>query len=312
MVWIKVKRILKAGFVNFWRNSWVSLATVLIMTVTLFVIGSLLFDRLILVSTLDQMREKVDISVYFKTGAQESDILALKNEVEKIPEVKVVEYISAEESLRRFKDRHQDNALITQSLEEVGENPLPAVINIRAKEPSQYESVAKFLDVKSETDAGMIIDKINYFQNKKVIDSLAEIIDSAEKSGTVRSFVLMIISILVIFNTIHIAIFNAREEIGVMRLVGASGKFVSGPFIVEGIIYGIISSIMTMVIFYPLTRWFGPMFLSGPMTGFVFSQVDVFKYYISNFGQIFTILFLVGTGLGAFSSYVAVRRYLKV
>ncbi len=306
MMWIKAKRVIKAGFINFWRNGWVSLATVLIMVVTLFTIGSLIFSRAILGSMVAQIQDKVDISVYFKTDSQEQDIIAFKDKISKLGEVKGVEYISAEQVLNNFKERHKENAMITQSLEELGTNPLGATLNIKAKESSQYEAVAKFLDAESQAPTGSIIDKINYYQNKTVIDRLTKIIDSAKNLGSILSIILVIISIIVTFNTIRLAIYISREEIGVMRLVGASGRFVSGPFIVEGIMYGVISSIITMVLFYPLTIWL------GPMTENFFSGVNLFKYYISNFGQIFLLLLFIGATLGAISSFIAVRRYLKV
>lgn len=292
----------------------VSLVAVLIMTVTLFVIGSLIFDRAVLMSTLNDLQDKVDVSVYFKTTAEEEDIINIKEKLEKLSEVKNVEYISQEKALEEFKERHKDNALILQSLEELGDNPLGAVLNIKAKMSSQYESIAKFLEGYSTAGDGdsLGIDKVNYYDNKLIIDRLTEIIDSTQKSGVVRSVVLIIISFLVIFNTIRLAIYSAREEIGVMRLVGASNRFISGPFVVEGILYGIISSVITMAIFYPITRWLGPVFLSGPLGRLVFSNIDIFNYYLSNFFQVFVILLLTGTIIGAASSLIAVRRYLKV
>lgn len=306
MIWIKAKRVIKAGFVNFWRNGWISLATVLVIVITLFTIGSLIFSRAILGSMISQIQDKVDISIYFKTDAEESDILALKDSVSKLPEVKSAEYVSAEQSLENFKERHEDNALIMQSIEELGENPLGAMLNIKTKETSQYDSVAKYLESQSGTAGGSMIDKINYYQNKKVIDRLSKILDSAKTLGTAISVILVIISIIIAFNTIRLAIYISREEIGVMRLVGASDRFVRGPFIVEGVIYGAISSIIAMIIFYPLTLWL------GPMTDNFFSGINIFQYYVANFGQIFLILFLLGVSVGAFSSYIAVKRYLKV
>lgn len=306
MIWIKAKRVIKAGFVNFWRNGWISLATVLVMVITLFTIGSLIFSRAILGSMISQIQDKVDISIYFKTDAEESDILALKDSVSKLPEVKSAEYVSAEQSLENFKERHEDNALIMQSIEELGENPLGAMLNIKTKETSQYDSVAKYLESQSGTAGGSMIDKINYYQNKKVIDRLSKILDSAKTLGTAISVILVIISIIIAFNTIRLAIYISREEIGVMRLVGASDRFVRGPFIVEGVIYGAISSIIAMIIFYPLTLWL------GPMTDNFFSGINIFQYYVANFGQIFLILLLLGVSVGAFSSYIAVKRYLKV
>jgi cell division transport system permease protein len=306
MIWIKIKRIIKAGFINFWRNGWISLATILIMVITLFSIGSLFFSRAILGTILSQIQDKVDISIYFKTDTSEQDILSLKNSISKLAEVKSIEYISAEQALADFKERHKDNALITQSLEEIGKNPLGAILNVKAKETSQYETIAKFLEAESNSPSGSGIDKINYFQNKTVIDRLSKILDSAKNLGGIISIILVIISVIITFNTIRLAIYISREEIGVMRLVGASGKFVSGPFIVEGVIYGVISAVITVVLFYPLVLWL------GPITESFFSGINLFHYYISNFGQLFLILLLTGTVLGGLSSFIAIRRYLKV
>ena len=167
MIFTKIKRVMKAGFVNFWRNGWVSLAAILVVVITLFTIGSLIFSRAVLESALNHIQDKVDISVYFKNDADEKDVLALKDSVAKLSEVKSVEYVSAVKSLEDFKERHKDNATLLQSIEELDKNPLGAVINIKAKQISQYGSVAKFLEGKSETPGDSIIDKVNYFQNKK-------------------------------------------------------------------------------------------------------------------------------------------------
>ncbi len=287
---------------NFWRNGWVSLATILVMVVTLFVIGSLIFVRVLLSSTLAQVEDKVDITVYFKTDANENDILAVKDSLSKLNEVKSINYISAEDALNDFKQRHANNALITQSLEELESNPLGANLNIKAKSPSQYESIARFL----ESSAAPSIDKINYRQNKVVIERLSNILTASENLGIGITLVLSIIAVLVAFNTIRLAIYTSKDEISVMRLVGASSRYIKGPFVVGGIMCGLFAAVFTMIIFYPLTLWLGPLaekFFSGP---------NLFAYYISNFFQIFALLILAGVGLGALSSFIAVRKHLKV
>lgn len=306
MMLTKVKRVTKAGFVNFWRNNWVSLAAVLVVVITLFTIGSLIFARAILGSVLAQVQNRIDISVYFKTDANEEDILALRDLVLKLNEVKSAEYVSAEEALANFRERHKDNALISQSLEELAGNPLGAALNIKAKEISQYESIANFLNAEDGAFDSSIVDKINYFQNKKVIERLSVILDSTKNLGLIASLILIGISFLVTFNTIRLAIYAAREEVEVMRLVGASNRFVSGPFIVEGVMYGAVSAVAVMVLFYPFTLWV------GARVGRFFGDINIFEYYISNFGQIFLILLAIGAALGAVSSFIAVRRYLKV
>lgn len=302
MFWAKAKRIIKAGFINFWRNGWVSLATILVMVITLFVIGGLIFGRALLNFTLVQLEDKVDITVYFKAGAEEEDILSVRDRLIKLNEVENVNYVSAQEALDEFKQRHVNNALITQSLDELGENPLGANLNIKAKEASQYESISRFL----EASAISSIDKINYRQNKVIIERLSNILSASRNSGIGIALVLSAIAILVAFNTIRLAIYTSKDEITVMRLVGASSRYIRGPFIIEGIMHGLVAAVFTIVIFYPLTYWL------GPMAQKFFGGLDLFAYYISNFFQLFAILILVGVLLGSFSSFIATRRYLKV
>ncbi|MDD4989501.1 MAG: permease-like cell division protein FtsX [Candidatus Pacebacteria bacterium] len=308
MLWVKVKRVFRAGFTSFWRNGFVSLASVLVLVVTLFVIGSLIFASATLSSTLTQIQNKVDINVYFTTTATEDDILALKKTLEALPEVAHVDYISRDQALANFKEKHQTDQLTLQALDELGDNPLGAVLNIKAKDPSQYEGIAAFLDGKNalSSDGNTIIDKVNYLQNKVAIDKLTRIIQAGQKLGFTLTIILAIISVLITFNTVRLAIYTAREEISVMRLVGASNKYIRGPFVVTGIFYGLISAIITLVLFYPLTYWL------GPKTENFFTGINIFDYYKANFGQIFLIITLSGIFISAVSSFLATRKYLKI
>jgi len=305
MLLIKIKRVFKSGFINFFRNGSVSLATVLISVLTLFTLGSLVFGRAVLLYTLEQVQNKVDISVYFKSDAPEEEVLAMKGSIEKLSEVNNVAYVSRDQAIEDFRNRHKDNALILQSLDELTENPLGAVLNIRAKQPSQYETIATFLKKSSQQD-NSIIDKTNYFQNKMAIDRLINIFTVTKEIGVGVSLALILVAFLVTFNTIRLAIYTSREEIGVMRLVGASNKFISGPFIIEGVVGGVISAIISTLLFYPLALWL------APKTKVFFGGIDLLQYYISNFFQLFGILLFAGIALGAFSSLIAIRRHLKV
>ena len=305
MIITNIKRVFKAVVVNFFRNGSVSLATVLISVLTLFTLGSLIFGRAVLLYTLDQVQNKVDISVYFRSDALEEEILTMKQSIEQLGEVKMVEYVSRDQAIADFKEKHKDNALILQSLDELGVNPLGAVLNIKAKQPSQYESIADFLKKASQQD-NSIIDKTNYFQNKMAIDRLTNIFAVSKSIGIGISLALLIVSLLITFNTIRLAIYTSREEIGVMRLVGASNRFISWPFVVEGVVGGVIASIVATAAFYPLVLWF------GPRTKDFFGGIDLLQYYASNFFSFFGVLLGTGTVLGVISSFIAVRRYLKV
>ncbi len=306
MFWINIKRIIRSGFVNFWRNGFVSLASILVITITLFLIGSLIFFSAVLNFALEELRNKVDINVYFTTVADEKEILALKGNLESLAEVASVEYTSREQALEEFRLRHENDFLTLQALEELGENPLGASLNIRATDTSQYESIARFLENVGAFEEGgtSIIDSVNYNQNKVAIERLGRVIDGAETLGIAIIIVMAAVSIVIVFNTVRLAIYTSREEISVMRLVGAENRFIRGPFMIEGFLYGIFSAVVSLIIFYPVTAWMG-----GATERF-FGGINVFDYYLANFGQIFLIIIVSGIVLGVISSYIAVRRYL--
>lgn len=285
-----------------------SLSTVLVMTVTLFVIGSLLFSNALLNASLSELQDKVDVNVYFLTSASETDILSLKKSLEALPEVAVAEYVSRAQALDNFKKRHENDALTLQALDELGDNPLGAVINIRAKETSQYEGIAKFLEGKEvlSKDGVSIIEKVNFYQNKAAIDKLTRLIDSSERLGIAVALILSVLSVLIAFNTIRLIIFISREEISVMRLVGASNKYIRGPFVVSGVMYGVVAAVITLIVFVPVTYWL------GSATNQFFSGINLFNYYLDNFVSVGLVLVGSGVVLGAVSSFLAVRRYLTV
>ncbi|MFZ3019958.1 MAG: permease-like cell division protein FtsX [Minisyncoccia bacterium] len=302
------RRIFKTGFFNFWRNGFVSLSSIVVMVVTLSVIGGLIFLSAILNSTLTEIKNKVDINVYFVTSAGESAILNLKKTIEAIPEVSQVTYTSREQALSDFKEKHSNDEITLQALDELGDNPLGATLNIRAKDPSQYENIAKFLTNQTALSNGgdTIIDKVNYFQNKTAIDRLSKLIDSARRLGFTTTLVLSIVSVIITFNTIRLAIFISKDEISVMRLVGAEQSYIRGPFMVAGVMYGAVAAIITLVMFFPITFWLG-----GATQNF-FIGLNIFTYYLKNFGEFFLILVGAGALIGAVSSIFATRKYLKV
>ena len=305
--WTTAKRVARYGFVGFIRNGFVSLAAVLIMTITLFVVAGLMISGAALNSVLQQLTNKVDVTVYFITNATEGQIMEMKKAVESLPQVASATYVSREEALAQFQARHQNDQLTMQALQELGGNPLGASLEIRAKETSQYEAIAKYLEAQqaARSDAGVAIEKVNFYQNKTAIDRLTNIIETTKRLGIAISIILGLASLLIAFNTIRLAIYTARDEIGVMNLVGASRWFVRGPFVIAGILYGAISGFIVLLILYPLTLWL------GPGTERFLGSFNVFTYFIGSFPTLFFVIMGSGIALGALSSYLAVRRYLR-
>ncbi len=306
MQFFDLKRITKGGLLNFWRNGVVSFASVLVMTITIGVITSIIFFQAILGFTLIELEKKVDVAVYFYPGSSESNILSLKEKIDGIPEVKEVNYISSDEALEQFKERHKEDQGTLLSLEELDSNPLGASLEIQAIDPEHYETISDFFDqgiALSSTDLS-IIDKVNYNENKLVIDRLLSLKEGARKLGLILTIVLVSISVIITFNTIRLTIYMSRNEIGVMRLVGAEDGYINGPFMIEGVLYGLIAALINTAIFLPVTLWAGSRLED-------FLGLNLFTYYMSNFVQIFVISILVGTALGALSSFLAARKYLK-
>ena len=221
----------------------------------------------------------------------------------------MVTYTSREEALEAFKERHANDQSILAALEELGENPLGATLNVKARDPSQYGSGAEFLesgDTASSSGGITIIDSVNYFQNKTAIDRLAKIIASADKFGLALTVFLVIVSVLIAFNTIRLTIYIAREEISVMRLVGASTSYIQGPFVVLGVIYGLSAAIITLLVLLAVTYWLG-----GVLGSFLV-DFNIFSYYLRNFLEIALIIIGSGALIGAFSSTLDIRKYLKI
>lgn len=308
MFWTNIKRIVSSGFMNFWRNGVVTFSSVLVMTITIFGIGSLIFLGAILNASLQEIQDKVDVNVYFKPGIEEKSVLKVQEDLESLSEVKETEYISESDALENFKIRHSDDQLTLQALEELDENPLGAMISVTANETSQYENIASFLKENykvEDPNSDSVIDKINFFQNQEAIERLSEIIDSTQRLGFAVIIALAILSVMIMFNTTRLAIYTAKDEIAVMRLVGASDSYIKWPFVVEGFMHGTLATVIALILFYPLTAWM------GSATGNFFGNINVFDYYISNFGEMFFLLLACGVFLGGFSSFLSVRRYLK-
>ena len=306
-LWLNIKRVGRYGLIGFIRNGFISLSAILIMAITLFVIATLVIGGAALNVTLTQLTEKVDVNVYFTTAAPEEKILELKKMLEALPEVASVAYINREQALVEFRERHKNDQLTLQALDELSDNPLGATLSVRAKETAQYESIAKFLSDQQEknAEAAEAIDKVNFYQNKTAIDRLTNIIDTTKRAGYIFAIILGLASLLIAFNTIRLAIYTARDEIGVMNIVGAGRWYVRGPFMIGGVLYGVVSALVVLLLLYPFTLWIGP--ASERFLG----TFNAFNYFVDAFPLIFSLIMATGIALGALSSYLAVRRYLR-
>ena len=301
-----IKRIFKSGWLSFSRDNGLVATTCFIMVMTILLATSIFLFQDVSRFLISTIQEKADISVYFKDIALEEDILSIKEEISEIPEVKTVNYISKEKALEEFTKRHEDDQVLMESLEQVGENPFSAALNIKAITAGQYQVVANFLEETLSLSKQDLIEKVDYYQRKPVIDKIFALTSSIRRAGISLAIILAIVAIIVTFNTIRLAILNQKEEIKVQRLVGASNWFIRGPFLVQGAISGVFAAIICFLIF-SLTCWF-----FSPKIEILFSGLNIWSFFIANFFMIILIQLATGIGLGIISSAIAVRKYLKI
>jgi cell division transport system permease protein len=294
-------RIIKYGIQSFKRNVLTSVATVVVMVLALLMFQGLILFNMLTNNAVQSLEDKIDISVYFKTTTTEDTILNISRSLESLTTVRSVTYISREEALKIFQEKKEGDPIISQALEELGENPLLASLNIKAKDPGEYGAIAKSV----AEGFGEYIDKISYDESQAAIERLNKIITTAERLGFALTIFLALTAILVTFNTIQLAIYSNREEIGIMRLVGASNVFIRGPYVVEAVVFGIIAAVVSMAVIAPMVHTVSP-YLSS------FLEQDI---QVQFYGSFFSFLFyqlLFGIGLGALSGIIAIRRYLKI
>lgn len=296
-------RIIKYGIQSFLRNGWQSIPTLSVMTLALFVFLNLMVFNVLTKNALLLLRDKIDISVYFQSSAPEDDILKLKRSLESLSEVKDVQYISKAEALTNFQERHKDDETISQALNVLDENPLSASLNIKAGDPKDYPVIASYLN---GDNFKPIVDQVTYNQNQLVINRLASMVDTAQRTGIALTVILAIIAVLVTLNTIILTIYSSRDEIGVMRLVGAGNKFIRGPYIVQGMLYGILAAVISLMIVAPL------IYLAAPYVKILMPEINLQSYFYNNLLALFGYQLIFGTVLGTVSSVIAVSRYLKL
>lgn len=297
-------RVIKTGLTNFVRNIWLSVAATMVMTITLVIFGTLFLLFVLTNYSLSTIQNTVDISIYFKSGLAEEQITKIKNNIQSDPKVKDVTYVSAADAFNNFKAVHQNDQLITQSLNELNDNPLPATLHIKTYQLDDYPVVAQKLESDQYKD---FIDKVNYEDNRAIIDRLNKILKFIIAFGLGLVAVFSVIAILVIFNTITLTIYNRKEEVEIMRLVGATNWYIRGPFLTESTLYSIFSTIISGVLFIPIFTKILP-----KITEYVNPQLNVYNHNIFNFWYLILILFVLAMVLSTVSTMLAIRKYLKI
>lgn len=295
-------RVFKLGLINFWRNGWLSFIATLIMTLTLLIVFVFLIFNLVIRETTKSIEEKMDLSVYFTDEAKDDEIYILQSQVKMRPEVKTIHYVSKEEALIKWQELNISQKVKEQVTSE--ENPLPRSLEIKVISPDKIESVANYLSLDKFKS---IVSKISYQQNKDIVQKLIKITAFSEKVGFVLSIVFVTISILVILNTVKLAIHIRRDEIEVMRLVGASDFFVRMPFIIEAFLYSLFATLLSLLLIGIGLSYISP--LISNYLGDV--SLNLNGYFTSHLFVIFILELVISSIISVSCSLISIRRYLK-
>lgn len=302
-MFLVLARTFKESLINFWRNGWLSVAAVSVLVMSLYVVGMVFIMVMTADNILKNVEDRINVSIYFKSDTDESRILEIKQNLESYSEIKSINYVSKDQALEDFKRNNADEPVIIRSLEEIGENPLLPSLVIKANNPSQYQTISDYVSNSQFKDE---VSRVNYGKNKEIISKLNNIIFQIKKIGVILASIFGTVSLLIIFNTIRITIYTHRQEIEVMRLVGASNTFIRLPFIFEGIIYGITAMVFALILLF-ITLKFATPYISSAIPA-----QNLMSFYLNNTGVLLGIQGAFGVFLGIASSWIAVRKYLKI
>ncbi|MBX4190604.1 permease-like cell division protein FtsX [Candidatus Saccharibacteria bacterium] len=305
--YITAERIIKNGFINFGRNIWLAIAAIAMMAITLTILLFAIIANATFTHTINDLTSHIDIVEYLKDDVtkpqRDKQMAQLKN----LPNVKAVEYTSKEQALKSYEQLNANNPTLLAAISET-DNPLPASITIKPLDPNKIQDIQNFLD--KPIQKALQSDPTSYSGDRKAaIDKITAATHFFQQAGIVGIVVFIVISMLIIFNTIRMAIFNRRDELIIMRLLGASTAFIRGPFVVETMLYGAVSATISLLVCWSLFK-----VASSTLQASSLGLLDISyssNYFNKHLISILTIQITVGILIGAASSGVATRRYLR-
>ncbi len=306
--WITFLRMVRYGANNFSRNAWLTIAATAVMTITLLIIFMTVAARSTLVTTVEDIRSKVDISIYLQNDTTQSDADKIIGQIRQLPSVRSVSYITASQARTQYA---KDNASNSATLDALNEaiNKFPATVRVNLYDINKTQELQNFVATNKDLKTHIDTEREPSFAGPRraAIQNIGRWIDFADRAGLIASIVFVIISSLIVFNTIRMAIFNRKEEIQMMKLIGADRSFIRGPFIVEAVVYGFIAAV--------LATGLGMAMLYSAKDKLLSYQVAIqptISFLVSYIGIILLSMIAIGAIIGVLSSLLATRRYLKI
>lgn len=300
-----ILRSVRFGILNFGRNIWLSAATVLVLTLALISVNALVSLNVLGRTALETLRSRIDVSVHFKPDVDEARVQTVRIALLALPEVAAIRYVSPAESLDSFSKTYGSDQAVLASLNEVGANPFGAALVIQGRDLKSYPKIMSTLE--DPQFASLIEDK-DYDNRQAMIARLESISSRVALGGLAVSALFALIALLIVFNTVRVSIYTHREEIGIMRLVGASDWFIRMPFYVEAVLSSVVALLVCTGMLLPALMFAGPYvarFMGTP-------DADLLLFYRSNAFQVFGLEFLAIAALAVLTTKAAAAKYLRV
>jgi cell division transport system permease protein len=301
------ERLLKAGCINFIRNFTLSVAAMSVMVVTLTIVLFSVITNATFKNTVQQITNKIDVSVFLKDSDTTAQTDQLLSQIKSLSNVRSVSYLNKADVLKQYEAQNAGNKQLATAIGQTS-NPLPATILIRPLDLNHIENIKDFLVQSSVANLQSAPPSYSGDQ-ETAINRITHATDILREVGIIAIIVFVIICALIIFNTIQMAIFNRRDEIQIMRLLGASTSYIRGPFIVESAVYGVVSALLSVLI---INTAF--VTASNALQASALGLLDISyanKYFNGHFFQLLALQLVLGIVLGAVSSWIATHRYLK-
>ncbi len=296
-------RIVVSAWKHFVRNIWLSLTTIFVLLLAILSVNVLVGVNALLTNAVGLLEDKVDVSVYFKSDTAQGVLDQAKFFVMGLPQVRSAELVPADQALEAFKKRHAGDDATLSALNEIDGNPLGATLIVKAKRTSDYTFL---LEALQNPQFNFAIESKNFESHEDAIQRVRLIGQSVRSFGIGLIAVFAVFSVLIVFNTIRVAIYTQREEIGVMRLVGASNAFVRWPFVLEGLFLAGISLVLASGVVGIVVTWLEP-----HINPFFDGHAGLVAYFVQHAQQLALIQGLGLGGLVALSSWAAVGKYLR-
>lgn len=305
---ITFERILKGGGVNFIRNISLSVAATAVMVVTLTIVLFSVIANATFTHTINDITDRIDISVYLKDDATEEKRNKLIQQLKNFENVRSVNFVSKDQALENYQKANQDNPELLTAISQT-DNPLPATIQVKPKEPLRIDEIRNLLE--KPDNKALQSNETSYSGDRKAaIDKITNATTFFTKAVFISIIVFAVISMLIIFNTIQMAIFNRREELTIMRLLGASNSYIKGPFIVETMLYGIVSAVVSLSLVNALFAVQAQAFDSSSLGLLDIKFAN--QYFADHFLLFVAMQLVAGIAIGSISALIATQRYLRV